>query len=76
MKRALEKLCEKDRDKVLSPEELKAAQESVAYGCIKYADLSHNRNHEYIFSYDKVSLTLDMYAFHTVLTLSYHKITH
>ena len=29
-----------------------------AYGCIKYADLSHNRNHDYVFSFDKVkSLT-------------------
>ena len=29
--------------KVLTPEELKDAQEAVAYGCVKYADLSHNR---------------------------------
>ncbi|XP_021925431.1 arginine--tRNA ligase, cytoplasmic isoform X2 [Zootermopsis nevadensis] len=54
LKRALEKLKEKERDKVLTPEELKAAQESVAYGCIKYADLSHNRVHEYVFSFDKM----------------------
>ncbi|KAL6448431.1 hypothetical protein ACFW04_000390 [Cataglyphis niger] len=54
LKRALEKLKEKERDKVLSEEELKAAQESVAYGCIKYADLLHNRNHEYVFSFDKM----------------------
>ncbi|XP_057339959.1 arginine--tRNA ligase, cytoplasmic [Microplitis mediator] len=54
LKRALDKLQEKGRDKELSAEELKAAQESVAYGCIKYADLSHNRNHEYIFSFDKM----------------------
>lgn len=54
LKRALQKLKEKERDKVLSEEELKAAQESVAYGCIKYADLSHNRNHEYVFSFDKM----------------------
>lgn len=39
---------------VLNPVELKKAQESVAYGCIKYADLSHNRNHEYVFSFDKM----------------------
>jgi hypothetical protein len=39
---------------VLSEEELKAAEEAVAYGCIRYADLSHNRNHEYVFSFDKV----------------------
>jgi len=54
LKRALQKLKEKERDKVLSEEELRAAQESVAYGCIKYADLSHNRNHEYVFSFDKM----------------------
>ena len=46
LKRSLEKLEEKERDKVLTPEELLAAQNSVAYGCIKYSDLSHNRNHE------------------------------
>nr|CAH7730322.1 unnamed protein product [Callosobruchus chinensis] len=54
MERALDKLKEKGRDKVLTPEELKRAQEAVAYGCIKYADLSHNRNHEYVFSFDKM----------------------
>lgn len=54
MRRALQKLKEKERDKVLSEEELRAAQESVAYGCIKYADLLHNRNHEYVFSFDKM----------------------
>ncbi|XP_058834193.1 probable arginine--tRNA ligase, cytoplasmic [Topomyia yanbarensis] len=54
LKRSLSKLLEKERDKVLTPEELKAAQESVAYGCIRYADLSHNRNNEYVFSFDKM----------------------
>lgn len=54
LERALITLKEKERDKVLTKEELKAAQEAVAYGCIKYADLSHNRNHEYIFSFDKM----------------------
>lgn len=54
LNRCLDKLKEKERDKVLSPDELKQAQESVAYGCIKYADLSHNRNHEYVFSFDKM----------------------
>ncbi|XP_017764505.1 PREDICTED: arginine--tRNA ligase, cytoplasmic isoform X3 [Eufriesea mexicana] len=54
LKRALQKLKEKERDKVLTEEELKIAQESIAYGCIKYADLSHNRNHEYVFSFDKM----------------------
>ncbi|XP_053983935.1 arginine--tRNA ligase, cytoplasmic [Hylaeus volcanicus] len=54
LKRTLQKLKEKERDKVLTAEELKIAQESIAYGCIKYADLSHNRNHEYVFSFDKM----------------------
>ncbi len=38
----------------LTPEELLAASTSVAYGCIKYADLSHNRMLDYVFSFDKV----------------------
>jgi len=54
MKRAGEKLAEKEREKFLTEDELKAAQTSVAYGCIKYADLSHNRNGDYIFSFDKM----------------------
>ncbi|XP_037076536.1 arginine--tRNA ligase, cytoplasmic-like [Pollicipes pollicipes] len=54
VKRTLEKLREKGRDGELTPEELRQAQEHVAYGCIKYADLSHNRNHEYVFSFDKM----------------------
>ncbi|CAH0560316.1 unnamed protein product [Brassicogethes aeneus] len=54
LKRSLDKLREKERDKVLTAEELRKAQTSVAYGCIKYADLSHNRNHEYVFSFDKM----------------------
>merc|ERR1712176_131598 len=54
LKRSREKLLEKEREKVLSPEEMLAAETNVAYGCIKYADLSHNRNHEYIFSFDKM----------------------
>merc|ERR1712241_371948 len=54
LKRSLDKLKEKEREKVLTQEELLAAQESVAYGCIKYSDLCHNRNHEYVFSFDKM----------------------
>nr|XP_002129614.1 arginine--tRNA ligase, cytoplasmic [Ciona intestinalis] len=53
-KRCEEKLKEKGRDKELTPEEFKAAQEAVAYGCIKYADLSHNRINDYVFSFDKM----------------------
>merc|ERR1712241_956783 len=54
LKRARDKLVEKERHLVLSKEEMEAAQTNVAYGCIKYADLSHNRNHEDIFSFDKM----------------------
>lgn len=54
LKRSLDKLIEKERDKVLTPEELDAAQKNVAFGCIKYADLSKNRTNEYVFSFDKM----------------------
>lgn len=57
LKRALDKLKEKERDKFLTPDELQKAQEAVAYGCIKYADLAHSRVHEYVFSFDKVGFT-------------------
>nr|XP_022324296.1 arginine--tRNA ligase, cytoplasmic-like [Crassostrea virginica] len=52
--RAGQKLVEKGRDKELTKEELEAVKRAVAYGCIKYADLSHNRNHDYVFSFDKM----------------------
>jgi len=54
IKRAGEKLKEKGRDADLSAEEFAATERAVAYGCIKYADLSHNRNGEYVFSFDRV----------------------
>ena len=54
LRRAKDKLIEKERDKVLTAEELESAKRSVAYGCIKYADLSHSRTNDYIFSFDKV----------------------
>ncbi|XP_025891478.1 arginine--tRNA ligase, cytoplasmic [Nothoprocta perdicaria] len=54
LNRAMEKLKDKERDKVLSEEELRAAQTAVAFGCIKYADLSHNRLNDYVFSFDKM----------------------
>ncbi|XP_016839394.1 probable arginine--tRNA ligase, cytoplasmic isoform X2 [Nasonia vitripennis] len=55
LKRAEQKLMEKERDKVLTKEEFNKAKESIAYGCIKYADLCHNRNHDYVFSFDKMT---------------------
>merc|ERR1712112_284999 len=54
LKRSKDKLLEKEREKVLTEQEMLAAETNVAYGCVKYADLSHNRNHEYIFSFDKM----------------------
>lgn len=54
VRRSLETLKAKGRDQVLTLEELDAAKNSVAYGCIKYADLSHNRNNDYVFSFDKM----------------------
>ena len=44
----------KERDKELTIEELRLAQESVAYSCIKYADLCHDRRKDYVFSFDKM----------------------
>ena len=41
----------------LTKEEFNAAKESVAYGCVKYADLSHSRTNDYVFSFDKVCNT-------------------
>uniref|UniRef100_A0A8C1QU61 Arginine--tRNA ligase, cytoplasmic n=1 Tax=Cyprinus carpio TaxID=7962 RepID=A0A8C1QU61_CYPCA len=54
LKRSMDKLKEKGRDKVLTPEDLVKAQRAVAFGCIKYADLSHNRINDYVFSFDKM----------------------
>ncbi|KAH8238364.1 hypothetical protein KR032_005185 [Drosophila birchii] len=54
MKRSLQQLESRGREKVLTAQELKDAQEAVAYGCIKYADLRHNRVGDYIFSFDKM----------------------
>ena len=42
---------------VLTDNELLQAEKAIAYGCIKYADLSHARNHDYVFSFDKVGAT-------------------
>ncbi len=38
----------------MTKDEFTAAQNAVAYGCIKYADLSHHRHHDYVFSFDKM----------------------
>jgi len=54
LKRSQAKLIEKGRQEILTPEEMTAAKEAIAYGCIKYADLSHNRLSDYVFSFDKM----------------------
>jgi len=56
LKRATEKLAAKakERGTTFEGEEAVRTAEALAYGCIKYADLSHNRNHEYVFSFDKM----------------------
>ena len=54
MEREKTKIAENKQDSLLSEEEIAKATESIAYGCIKYADLSHNRNGEYVFSFDKM----------------------
>ncbi|CAH8831596.1 unnamed protein product [Trichobilharzia szidati] len=41
LERAKSRLIEKERNKKLTEAELERAQKAVAYGCIKYADLSH-----------------------------------
>ncbi|KAK6742540.1 hypothetical protein RB195_010043 [Necator americanus] len=54
IKRATAKLDEKRRAEVMNEEELAAARDAVAYGCIKYADLSHTRTQDYVFSFDRM----------------------
>ena len=49
---ALKSLAE--AGKITSETIIKAAETAVAYGCIKYADLCHNRSHDYVFSFDKM----------------------
>uniref|UniRef100_A0A7I4YCV7 Probable arginine--tRNA ligase, cytoplasmic n=1 Tax=Haemonchus contortus TaxID=6289 RepID=A0A7I4YCV7_HAECO len=54
VKRASSKLEEKGRADVMNEAELAAARDAVAYGCIKYADLSHTRTQDYVFSFDRM----------------------
>uniref|UniRef100_A0A914YJT5 arginine--tRNA ligase n=1 Tax=Panagrolaimus superbus TaxID=310955 RepID=A0A914YJT5_9BILA len=49
-----EKLIENNRNEVLTEMEFNAAKEAVAYGCIKYADLSSTRTNDYIFSHKRM----------------------
>ncbi|CAD5216225.1 unnamed protein product [Bursaphelenchus xylophilus] len=54
VKRADAKLKELKRDAVMSPQELEAARDALAYGCIRYADLSNGRTNDYVFSFDRM----------------------
>jgi arginyl-tRNA synthetase len=54
VRRANAKLREKERDKELSEDELTTAAQAVAYGCIRYADLSQTRTNDYVFSFDRM----------------------
>lgn len=54
LKRASAKLDEKKRAEVMNEKELAAARDAVAYGCIKYSDLSHTRTQDYVFSFDRM----------------------
>ncbi|RXG56944.1 Arginine--tRNA ligase, cytoplasmic [Armadillidium vulgare] len=54
VERAEEILKEKERQNALTIEEFNRAKEAVAYGCIKYADLSHDRTRDYVFSFDRM----------------------
>lgn len=58
VRRALEVVRRKDAERGdapgLSPREQLHVAEVVGVGCLKYADLSHNRTSDYVFSYDKM----------------------
>lgn len=54
LQRSMAKLIEKGRQNELDAREMDAAQEAVAYGCIKYSDLSRDRNKDYVFSFDQM----------------------
>eukprot|EP01135_Chromosphaera_perkinsii_P000173 Nk52_evm69s32 gene=Nk52_evmTU69s32 len=47
-------LMEKGRDKELTQEEFEAAERAIAYGAVKYADLSKTRTADYQFSFDSM----------------------
>lgn len=63
-------LKERNRHTALTEEEFNKAKTSVAYGCIKYADLSHNRVNDYVFSFDKVCFRNNICMLHSIEPLS------
>jgi len=54
LEEGIRKATEKLADRNMTQEERDSASEAVAYGCIKYADLSHNRVNDYVFSFDRM----------------------
>ncbi len=52
VERSLAVVREKNTD--LSPEKQQAVAEAVGIGAVKYADLSNNRNNDYVFSWDRM----------------------
>ena len=61
LERAEKKIRAKEDDKkakggsgLLSEEEIIACRDAVAYGCIKFADLTCTRTNDYVFSFDKM----------------------
>ena len=54
VQRAKDKLLEKQRQDVLTEQELREAETCLAIGCIKYADLKNDRNHDYEFSFERM----------------------
>ena len=54
LKRCGEKLKENGRVNELTEAEQEKVKSAVAYGCIKYADLSHDRTNDYVFSFDRM----------------------
>ncbi|OAF64412.1 hypothetical protein A3Q56_07881 [Intoshia linei] len=54
VKKAREKLETKPINDKIKKEEFDNICDSIAYGCIKYADLSQTRTKDYVFSYDRM----------------------
>ncbi|KAF2367198.1 Arginine-tRNA ligase [Trinorchestia longiramus] len=54
LSRAEAVLREKGRHEALSSQEFERAKQAVAYGCIKYSDLCHDRTRDYVFSFDRM----------------------
>ncbi|MCP3691425.1 MAG: arginine--tRNA ligase [Planctomycetaceae bacterium] len=58
LQKALDVVTSNDESKPhgaeLSPEQRQQVAETVGHGAIKYADLSHNRTSDYVFSYEKM----------------------